>query len=199
MARTASAVAIFDDIAFPTPASSPAGFVGGALHTSSPLIVPEPARSRRAGPWSGSSAAVEGIERSAQRTPISLVRCCITAASGKPTTLSSASPYLSQLSDRRRRSTSAPGTIDHARPHQPCKAAGCAGRKLGDRFWPGLSCGEPVLVEQSAQTLSASDPVDLSRERDHVRFVFGSTQKHSVALVAAPGVVMGDVDVEHVV
>ena len=74
----------------------------------------------------------------------------------------------------------------------------CAGRKLGYRFWPGLSCGGPVLVEQSAQTLSASDPVDPGRERDHVRFVFGGTQKHSVALVAAPGVVMGDVDVEHV-
>lgn len=88
---------------------------------------------------------------------------------------------------------------------RPCPSAptvqGCwlCWPKLGDRFWPGLSCGEPVLVEQSAQTLSASDPVDLSRERDHVRFVFGSTQKHSVALVAAPGVVMGDVDVEHVV
>ena len=67
------------------------------------------------------------------------------------------------------------------------------------RFWPGLSRGGPVLVEQSAQTLSASDPVDPGRERDHVRFVFGSTQEHSVALVAAPGVVMGDVDVEHVV
>ena len=75
----------------------------------------------------------------------------------------------------------------------------CAGRKLGYRFWPGLSCGGPVFVEQSAQTLSASDRVDPGRERDHVRFVFGSTQKHSVALVAAPGVVMGDVDVEHVV
>ena len=75
----------------------------------------------------------------------------------------------------------------------------CAGRKLGYRFWPGLSRGGPVLVEQSAQTLSASDPVDPGRERDHVRFVFGSRQKHSVALAAAPGVVMADVDVEHVV
>jgi hypothetical protein len=75
----------------------------------------------------------------------------------------------------------------------------CAGRKLGYRFWPGLSCGGPVLVGQSAQTLSASDLVGSGRERDHVRFVFGSSQKHSVALVAAPGVVMGDVDVEHVV
>ena len=74
----------------------------------------------------------------------------------------------------------------------------CAGRKLGYRFWPGLSRGGPVLVEQSAQTLPASDPVDPGRERDHVRCVFGGTQKHSVALVAAPGVVMGDVDVEHV-
>jgi hypothetical protein len=54
-----------------------------------------------------------------------------------------------------------------------------------------------VLVEQSAQTLSASDPVDPGWERDHVWFVFGGTQKHSVALVASPGVVMGDVDVEH--
>jgi len=75
----------------------------------------------------------------------------------------------------------------------------CAGRKLGYRFWPGLSCGRPVFVEQSAQTLSASDRVDPGGNRDHVRFVFGSTQKHSVALVAAPGVVMGDVDVEYVV
>jgi hypothetical protein len=75
----------------------------------------------------------------------------------------------------------------------------CAGRKLGYRFWPGLSRGGPVLVEQSAQTLSASDLVDLGRERDHVRCVFGGRQKHSVALVGAPGVVMGDVDVEHVV
>lgn len=66
------------------------------------------------------------------------------------------------------------------------------------RFWPGLSRGGLVFVEQSAQTLSASDPVDLDRERDHVWFVFGGTQKHSVALVAAPGVVMGGVDVEHV-
>ena len=63
----------------------------------------------------------------------------------------------------------------------------------------GFHAPGPVLVEQSAQTLSASDPVDLGRERDHVRFVFGSTQKQSVALVAAPGVVMGDVDVEYVV
>ena len=77
--------------------------------------------------------------------------------------------------------------------------AACTGRKLDCRFRPGLSRGGPVLVEQSAQTLPASDPVDPGRERDHVRFVFGSTQKHSVALVAAPGVVMGDVDVEHVV
>lgn len=75
----------------------------------------------------------------------------------------------------------------------------CAGRKLGYRFWPGLSCGGPVLVEQSAQTLSASNRVDPGENRDNVRFVFGGTQKHSVALVAAPGVVMGDVDVEHVV
>jgi hypothetical protein len=75
----------------------------------------------------------------------------------------------------------------------------CAGRKLGYRFWPGLSCGGPVFVEQSAQTLSAPDRVDPGRERDRVRFVFGGTQKHSIALVAAPGVVMGDVDVEHVV
>lgn len=47
-------------------------------------------------------------------------------------------------------------------------AGTCAGRKLGYRFWPGLSRGGPVLVEQSAQTLSASDPVDPGRERDHV-------------------------------
>ena len=73
----------------------------------------------------------------------------------------------------------------------------CPGRKLGYRFWPGLSRSGPVLVEQSAETLPASDPVDPGRERDHVRFVVGSTQTHPVALVAAPGVVMGDVDVEH--
>jgi hypothetical protein len=36
-------------------------------------------------------------------------------------------------------------------------------------------------------------------EWDHVRFVFGSTQKHSVALVGAPGIVMSEVDVEYVV
>jgi hypothetical protein len=35
----------------------------------------------------------------------------------------------------------------------------CAGRKLGYLFWPGLSRGGPVFVEQSAQTLSASDLV----------------------------------------
>lgn len=75
----------------------------------------------------------------------------------------------------------------------------CAGRKLGYRFWPGLSRGWPVLVEQSAETAPASDPVDLGREEDHVRFVVGSAQKHPVALVAAPGVVMSNVDVEHVV
>ena len=47
-----------------------------------------------------------------------------------------------------------------------------------------------VVVEQSAQTLSASDRVDPGRDGDHVRVVFGSTQKQSVALVAAPGIVM---------
>src|SRR5215831_14687596 len=75
----------------------------------------------------------------------------------------------------------------------------CAGRKLGYWFWPGLSRGGPVLVEQSAQALPAPGPVDLGRERDHVRFVFGSTQKHSAAVVAAPGVVMGGADAGHVV
>jgi hypothetical protein len=74
----------------------------------------------------------------------------------------------------------------------------CTGRKLGYRFWPGLSRGGPVLVEQSAETPSASDRVDPGRERDHVRFVVGSTQTHSVTLVAASGVVMDEVDVEDV-
>jgi hypothetical protein len=73
----------------------------------------------------------------------------------------------------------------------------CPGRKLEYQFWPGVSCGGSVLVEQSAETLPASDPVDFGRERDHVRDIVGSMQKHPGALVAVPGVVMGDVDIEH--
>jgi hypothetical protein len=78
-------------------------------------------------------------------------------------------------------------------------ATTCPGRKLGYRFWHGLSRSGPVLVEQSAETLLTSDFVDPGRERDRVRFVVGSVQTHSVALVAALGVVMGDVGVEYVV
>jgi hypothetical protein len=74
----------------------------------------------------------------------------------------------------------------------------CAGRKVGYRFWPGLSRSRSVFVEQSAEVLSASDRVDPGRERDRVRVVVGSTQNHPGALVAAPGVVVGNIDVEHV-
>jgi hypothetical protein len=54
-------------------------------------------------------------------------------------------------------------------------------------------------VEQSAETLPASDLVGPGRERDCVWFVVGCEQAHPVALVAAPGVVVGDVEVEYVV
>ncbi len=49
------------------------------------------------------------------------------------------------------------------REHHPCWSDACAGRKLGYRLWPGLSCARPVLIGQSAETLSALNCADLGR------------------------------------
>jgi hypothetical protein len=59
---------------------------------------------------------------------------------------------------------------------------GCLGRNLGYRFWLGPSCGGQVLVDQSAETLSASDLADFGREWDHVRGIVGEHAEASLRL-----------------
>src|SRR5262245_3209420 len=62
---------------------------------------------------------------------------------------------------------------------------------LGLRGWV-------VLVGEAAEDRSSSDPVEPSRQRDHGRVVVGCAEFHTVALVAAAGVVVRDVPVEDV-
>jgi len=48
-------------------------------------------------------------------------------------------------------------------------------------------------VDQSAEDAFGADPIDLERERDHVRIVIRGAQAHSLALMAAASVVVRDV------
>jgi hypothetical protein len=91
------------------------------------------------------------------------------------------------------------------RKYHPCGSGGmfvlvedaCPGRKRCHRLRAGtLGCGM-VLVEQSSKALCARDPVPSGGQWDRSRVVVGRVEPNISTLVAAAGVAMIDVRVEH--
>jgi hypothetical protein len=78
----------------------------------------------------------------------------------------------------------------------PCSSDLCWSRiRLLGLTW-GL-CGGLVFVEESSEVLSALDALWWDREVDQCRVVIGCVELVAVALVAAAGVVVVDVGIEH--